>query len=196
MSDADTLWITADLQFVLVLGYVIGLACLWPTRIREFCWHAIFASLLLAVSPRFVRMNPQNPEILPPVLRFFDPFQWALTLLVLNLAIACYVIFKTGGSHKSPFSHLYFILPILTLLLGLPNILVYSYAGLALLAFTVTMATEKGLAYLDAPPQTWLEANESKQRFRSERRRLRIAFWAISVFAFGLAVWVHMRRSG
>jgi hypothetical protein len=194
VSPSETLSITVDIQFLLLLGYVIALFSLWSTEIVRFCWHAIFASLVLAVSPRFVRTTPQNPEILPPLLRFFDPSQWVLTLLVLNLAIACYVIFKTGGSHRSPFSHLYFILPILALLLGLPDTLVYSYAGLALLAFTATIATEKGLAYLDEPSRTWHDREEAKQRFRTDRIRMRIAFWAISVFAFGVALWVHMRR--
>ena len=196
VSPAETLSITVDIQFLLLLGYVIALVCLWSTGIVRFCWHAIFASLVLAVSPRFVRTTPQSPELLPLPLRFFDPFQWVLTLLVVNLAIACYVIFKTGGSHKSPFSHLYFILPILALLLGLPDTLVYSYAGLALVAFTATIATQKGLAYLDERPRVWQNREEAERYFRTERIRMRIAFWAISVFAFGVALWVHMRRSG
>jgi hypothetical protein len=195
MSPAQTLSTTVDIQIVLGGVYVIALVALWRTRIAKFCWHGIFLSLVLAVSPRFVRGNPQTGEILPAALRFFDPFQWALTLLVLNLGIAFYVIFKTGGSHKSPFSHLYFILPILALLLGLPTALIYWYAGLALLAFTVTIATEGGLSYLHQRTVTWRHQGEDERDFfLVERIRLRIAFWAISVISFGLALWVHLKQ--
>jgi hypothetical protein len=188
MTPADSLTVTVDIQFLLLAIYVVGLIVLWSTQIREICWHAIFASLCLAISPRFVRTNPQSPEILPAWLRFLDPSQVVLILLVLNLVIAWYVILRTGGSHRSPFSHFYFTLPILALLLGLPPAPFYSYAGLALVAFTTTIASEGAIIYADDTHPDSL--------VRGDRIRLRLAFWLISGGSFYLALWVHMRRGG
>lgn len=194
MTPADALTITVDIQLLLLAIYAVGLIALWTTNLREICWHAIFASLCLAISPRFVRTNPQNPEILPPWLRFLDPSQVVLILLLLDLTIAWYVILRTGGSHRSPFSHFYFTLPILALLLNLPPILFYSYAGLALVAFTTTIASEKAVTYAD-DDNPWLPSYSWAQPQR-DRIRFRLAFWLISAGSFYLALWVHTRRGG
>src|ERR1017187_7447035 len=83
----------------------------------------------------------------------------------------------------SYFASFYFTLPILALLLGLPQILLYSYAGLALLAFTTTLGSRGGLLE-SAQHMELREQTSTRIRFLS-------ALWVVSVINFCIALFVH-----
>lgn len=188
MNPTDALFLTMDIQIILAIIYGAALLALWTTEYRRYCWIGVVCSLCLAVTQRFVHSDAKNPELLPAALRFADPFYLVLGLLILNLMIAWFVIWKTGGSHASCFASFYFTLPILALLLGLPQILLYSYAGLALLAFTTTLGSRGGLLE-SAQHMELREQTSTRIRFLS-------ALWVVSVINFCIALFVHSRRIG
>lgn len=100
----------------------------------------------------------------------------ALTFIV-DAVLVMFLVAATGGSYSSPFTPVYFLLPVLAIFLREPAGKVLFYTMLVSVLFSINMAAG---AHVIGPGG----------EYGTKRRQL--AYWFVSIASFFLATWIGL----
>jgi hypothetical protein len=106
------------------------------------------------------------------------PLGTALALMFVTDAIlVMFLVAITGGSHPSPFTPIYFLLPVLAIFLRESPSKVLFYTALVSIFFSINIGAG---AHIIGPGGDY-----------GDRRR-RSAYWVVSIASFALATWIGL----
>jgi hypothetical protein len=195
MSPQQTFLLARDIQLwlcgIILFGSLLLLIARdgsWALRLVPMLVTLVGFGTLALIMWGFGNIISNQPEtLMPQSVRGIQPATGTLLMLFFDLGIVTLLVALTGGSERSCFSPLYFILPTFTLLLldfGTP-VVVYSICAIS--AFALTLFFDDLTNWFFRPPG-WGEDDSFLVKFS------RFALLVTSGICLGIAIYIDTQR--
>jgi hypothetical protein len=190
MDSEIAFFLARDIQVALVVIFVGSDFFLlfrgrdgWLPFAITFAW-LLFAGPIWA----FVAVPPVQPSlIIPEWLRSLSPQTATHFLLLVDLLGVATLVWFTGGSERSCFSPLYFMLPIFTLLLLNYGSFLVAYCITTMGAFALTLFPDRATPFFQIP--------NTELQNRALAAVSRILLWLISGICLGFAIYLDVNKA-